>query len=84
MLVLLLYSLQSLLLPSTSSLEFHAYSSTNYASDHMDRKSTTRFCIFLGDSIISWKSKKPSVVSKFSIEAKYRAMASITTKIVCL
>ena len=32
-------------------------------------------CIFYGIHFLSWKSKKQAVVSRFSIEAKYRAMA---------
>jgi hypothetical protein len=49
---------QSLLLSSTSSLELSAYSDADHGSDSTDRKSVTGFCIFLGNSLISWKSKK--------------------------
>ena len=38
-------------------------------------RSTTRFLSFLGGNLITWKSKKQSVVSRSSTEIKYRAMA---------
>ncbi|XP_058765293.1 uncharacterized mitochondrial protein AtMg00810-like [Vicia villosa] len=75
---------KSLLFPSSSSLELRAYSDADWAGDPIDRKSTTGFCIFLGDSLISWKSKKQDIVSHSSTEAEYRAMTSTTTEIVWL
>ena len=65
-------------------MELRAYSDADHGSDPTDRKSVTGFCIFLGDSLISWKSKKQSIVSQSSTEAEYRAMASTTKEIVWL
>ena len=75
---------QTLLFPSTSSLELCAYSDADWDGDHHDRKPTTRFCIFLGESLISWKSKKQDVVSRSSTEAEYHAMVVTTCEIIWL
>jgi hypothetical protein len=75
---------QSLLLLSTSSLEQCAYSDADHGSDPTYRKSVIGFCIFLGDSLIFWKSKKQSIVSQSSTKAKYRVMTSTTNEIVWL
>ncbi|XP_062114521.1 secreted RxLR effector protein 161-like [Humulus lupulus] len=75
---------QNLLFPSTSSLELRAYSNADHGRDPTDRKSVTGFCISLGDSLISWKSKKQIVVSQSSTEVEYCAMSSTTKEIVWL
>ncbi|GKA72995.1 ribonuclease H-like domain-containing protein [Tanacetum coccineum] len=45
------------------------------------RKYVTGFCIKLNGSLVSWKSKKHNTLSKSSIEAEYRAMASVTFEV---
>ena len=43
---------------SQSSLTLCAYSDVDWAGDPTDHRSTTRYYLFLGDSLISWYSKK--------------------------
>lgn len=41
----------------------------------MDRRSMSRYCTFLWGNLVSWRSKKQSVVARSSAGAKYRLMA---------
>ena len=47
-----------LFFPVQSSLELKAYSGVDWVGDPTDRRSTTGYYFFLGDSLISCKSKK--------------------------
>ncbi|KAL0541716.1 hypothetical protein IC582_021771 [Cucumis melo] len=63
---------------SQSSLVLSGYSDADWAGDPTDWRSTTGYCFYLGDSLISRRSKKQSIVSRSSIESEYRALADTT------
>jgi Reverse transcriptase (RNA-dependent DNA polymerase) len=56
------------------------YSDADWAGN-FDRKSTTGFCTFVGENLVTWKSKKQNVVARSSAEAEYRAMASTASEL---
>ena len=68
----------------TNQLQLHVYSDSTWASDPADRCSVTGYCLFLGTSLIAWKSKKQTAVSRSSAEAELRALATTTSEIVWL
>ena len=62
--------------PEESDFQLKAFCDANWAGCPNTRKSLTGYCVFFGNSLISWRSKKQIVVSRSSVEAKYQAMAS--------
>ncbi|KAG9458046.1 hypothetical protein H6P81_002554 [Aristolochia fimbriata] len=71
-----------LFLSSTSQLTLLAFSNAYWAGDVTDRQSTTGNSIFSGHTLISWRSKKQSIVSCSSTEAEYHALADIAFELV--
>ncbi|GKE49970.1 hypothetical protein Tco_1481228, partial [Tanacetum coccineum] len=62
--------------PRDSPFVLEAYSDSDYAGAHGDRKSTTGGCQFLGRRLISWQCKKQTIVATSSTEAEYVAAAN--------
>ena len=59
--------------------KIECFSNADWAGSNEDMRSTSGYCVFVGGNLVSWKSKKESVVSRSSVESEYRA----TTQFVC-
>jgi len=57
-----------------------AYSNVDWAGCPDSRRSTSGFCVFLGDNLVSWSSKRQTTVSRSSAEAEYRAVAHVVAE----
>ncbi|GJY18129.1 ribonuclease H-like domain-containing protein [Tanacetum coccineum] len=64
-----------------SCMNLLAFSDVDWDKCVITRKSVTGYCVFLNNSLVSLKSKKKNTLLKYSTEAEYRALASVTSKI---
>jgi hypothetical protein len=57
-----------------------AYSDADWAGCPDSRRSTSGFCVYLGDNLVSWSSKRQATVSCSSAEAEYRVVAHVVAE----
>jgi len=70
----------------TSSTNFNltSYSDSDWGRNLDERKSTTGFVFFMGDTSFTWSSKKQSIVTLSSCEVEYVAANSAVCHLICL
>ena len=59
----------------TSKLDLIMYTDFDFAGSRVDYRSTSGYCTFFGGNLVTWRSKKQTVVSKSCRKAEFRAMS---------
>lgn len=72
---------QGILLKPVTTFHLRAFVDADWGACLDTRRTVSGFCVFFGDSLISWKSKKQTTVARSSAEVEYRALAAVTTEL---
>ncbi|XP_015954779.1 uncharacterized mitochondrial protein AtMg00810-like [Arachis duranensis] len=75
---------QGLLFSKSSEKRLMAYVDADWAGCLDTRQNVTGFYVFIGDSLVAWRSKKQITVSRSSIKFEYQAMAAAAAELTWL
>ncbi|GKE91702.1 ribonuclease H-like domain-containing protein [Tanacetum coccineum] len=65
---------------SSSTTDLVAYLDADWAGCPTTRRSTSGYCVFLGNNLLSWSSKRQPTLSRSSAEAEYHGVATVVAK----
>ncbi|KAK2373624.1 putative mitochondrial protein [Trifolium repens] len=78
------YGLLIQVAPIDKPLTLIGFCDADWASDPDDRRSTSGACIYVGPNLVSWWSKKQTLVARSNAEAEYRSLANLSLEILWL
>ena len=61
-----------------------AFCDADWGGDHEDRKSTTGYCVFINDNVVSWNTQKQKTVALSSAEAEYMSGSDVVKELLWL
>jgi len=64
----------------SSSTSLISYTDVDWGRCPNTRRSTSGYCVFLGDNLISWSSKRQATLSRSSTEADYRGVSNMVSE----
>ncbi|XP_071708909.1 uncharacterized mitochondrial protein AtMg00810-like [Rutidosis leptorrhynchoides] len=65
---------------SSCSTDLIAYTDADWGGCPDTRRSTSGYCVYYGDNLISWSSKRQTTMSRSSAEAEYRGVANVVAE----
>ncbi|GKD32664.1 ribonuclease H-like domain-containing protein [Tanacetum coccineum] len=65
---------------ASSTTSLLGYVDANWAGFPFTRRSTSGYCDFLGDNLLSWSAKGQKTLSRSSAEAEYRGVANVVAE----
>ncbi|GKB14128.1 ribonuclease H-like domain-containing protein [Tanacetum coccineum] len=56
------------------------YTDADWVGCPSTRRSTSGYCVFLGDNLLSWSAKRQHTISRSSVEAEYQGVANVVAE----
>ncbi|GKD18756.1 ribonuclease H-like domain-containing protein [Tanacetum coccineum] len=64
----------------SSTTQLSVYTNADWVGFSVTRRSTSGYCVFLGDNLLSWSAKRQVTLSRSSAEVEYRGVANVVAQ----